>query len=307
MNKRSLSAALLAAVILLCGCQKIADDTAVTGEDTDSINDAVITVMGEESYPDGYPVIINDTEIKAPPEKVVCLSGGLTEMIYELGFGEKLTGRGSYCDSPEEAAALPDLGKPTAPDIDAIKAAAPSLVITATPVAGKDVIALADSGISVVYIPAPRSVEEFGRVYAALGMIFEGMFDGEDDGNKVYRAVKEKLDGCTADLGKFIYVTEGLTVAGGDTFESSVLSLYGTNIAQSSTGYSFDKTSLTEEQPDTVVLNSDISLDELRADGILGSLDAVTAGKVISVSNSYFESPSGSIIGICDELAAIGG
>ena len=294
---------------MLCGCETIDNASETSDDETDIFSDAVVPVIGEggENYPDGYPVVINDTEIKSPPEKVVCLSSGLTEVIYELGFGEKLAGRGSYCGYPEEVLSLPDLGKPTAPDLEAIKAAAPSVVITATSLPGKDVIALSESGISVLYIPAPHSVSEFGRMYSALGMVFEGMFDGEDDGNRTYLAIKEKLDGCGAKLGKFIYVTEGLTVAGGDTFESSVLSLYGTNAAQDASGYTFDKSLLTDEQPDTVVLNSDISLEELKADSILGALDAVQAGKVVTVSNSYFESPSGRITGICGELAAIGG
>ena len=67
---------------------------------------------------------------------------------------------------------------------------------------------------------------------------------------------------------------------------------------------SFGKSLLKDEQPDIIVLNSDVSKEELLGDEVFGSLDAVTAGKIISVSNSYFESPSGRITALADELGA---
>ena len=83
-----------------------------------------------------------------------------------------------------------------------------------------------------------------------------------------------------------------------------MLSLFGHNIAENASGYSFDKSLLKDEQPDIIVLNSDVSKEELLGDEVFGSLDAVTAGKIISVSNSYFESPSGRITALADELGA---
>ena len=82
-----------------------------------------------------------------------------------------------------------------------------------------------------------------------------------------------------------------------------MLSLYGTNIAAEASGYGYDKSRLAEDQPDTVIISSDISSKELSADSVLGKLDAVAAGKIYTVNNSYFESPSGRLVGIIDDIA----
>ncbi|MBP3856052.1 MAG: ABC transporter substrate-binding protein [Ruminiclostridium sp.] len=297
------AAALAAAAgMLLCGCDS--EKPEVTEADnTQEISGAPIIVDDPEAELSEYPVTINDAVIRSSPEKVICLSSGLTEMIYELGYGDRLTGRGSYCDYPEAAAALDDYGKPASPDLDAILAASPDLLITATSIPGKDVSALNDAGITVLYISAPRSVEEFGRIYCALGMVFEGLFEGEEAGNKVFSGIITKINSCDYHYGRFIYVTEGGAIAGGDTFESSVLSILGENIAKDAQGYTFDKKLLADDQPDVIILNSDVPESEVLSDGVLGSLDAALNGRIIVVSNSYFESPSGRITGLLEELS----
>ncbi|MBP5606052.1 MAG: ABC transporter substrate-binding protein, partial [Ruminiclostridium sp.] len=243
--RTGISACFISFSMLLCGCDSTQiqeTDTSITSESSVT---AVSIISGELLLPEGgdnvsdYPVIINDTEIEKTPEKVICLSSSLTEIIYELGFGAKLNGRGSYCDFPESVVSLRDFGKPSSPDLDAVRAAKPDLLVTATSIPNKDIAALSDEGIKVLYIASPRSVEEYGRIYCALGMVFEGMHEGEKTGNAIFGKIRDKLENADISLGKFIYITEGNAVAGGDTFESSVLSLYGDNIAKEAFGYNF--------------------------------------------------------------------
>ena len=308
--RAGISACFISVSMLLCGCDadRIQEtDTTITSESSVT---AVSIISGELLLPDGsdkvsdYPVIINDTEIEKAPDKVICLSSSLTEMIYELGFGAKLTGRGSYCAYPESVASLRDFGKPSSPDLDAVRAAKPDLLLTATSIPNKDIAALSDEGIKVLYIASPRSVEEYGRIYCALGMVFEGMHEGEKTGNAAFGKIRDQLENADISLGKFIYITEGGAAAGGDTFESSVLSLYGDNIAKEASGYNFDRERLTDDQPDTVIVNSSIDKNEILNDSIYGELDAVRNGNIISISNSYFESPSGRLTELIRELSA---
>ena len=301
-----IAALVLSAAIFLCGCDKndiseTSESTSETESTSGKLGEWVIS--GEDDTLSAYPVTVNDVEITASPQQVICLSSSLTEIVCELGYGERLTGRGSYCEYPESVSALPDFGRPAYPDLDAIIRSSPDLLLTATSIPNIDIVKLNDSGIKVLYIPAPRSLDEFGRIYSALGIVFEGIFDGEDDGNKIYTDIRNKLTGSGITVGSFVYVTEGGAVAGGDTIESSVLSLFGTNLAKDASGYCYAADVLGEEQPDVVIINSDVSSDIITGDEKLGTLDAVQSGKLISISNSYFESPSGRIIGILDELS----
>jgi iron complex transport system substrate-binding protein len=275
-----------------------------SGADTSGkITDGFIPIADiddEQDVPSDYPVTINDTVINKRPATAVCLSSSLAEIIYELGYGDRLIGRGSYCDWPEEIKSLTDYGKPAAPDIDALKRTAPDVLITATAVPNIDIKALNEYGIAVVYIPSPRTVDEFGRIYCALGMIFDGMFDGEEKGNNVFSGIREELENSGITLGSFIYITEGLTIAGGDTFESTVLSMFGNNAAEALNGYySGDSGDI---QPDTVIVNAALDIGAISADPVLSKLDAVKNGRIIKINNRYFESPSGRITAIIKEL-----
>ena len=293
-----------AAMIALCGCDngapEITDDT--TNEDIVTRITGELLINDSDDMISEYPVTINDTVIKNSPERVICLSSSLTEMIFELGYGDRIIGRGSYCSYPDSVLSLTDYGKPASPDLEAIKRTAPDLLITATSIPSKDVTTLSDLGIPVLYIASPRSMDEFGRIYCALGMVFEGLFDGEEAGNAVFNGIKTGLTTGGISLGKFIYVTEGGFIAGGDTFESSVLSLFGENAAASASGYGYDKSLLKEDQPDVIIFNSNITENELLSDEVLGKLDAAVGGKMISVNSSYFESPSGRITALVNDL-----
>lgn len=290
---KRLSALLIAIAVMLCGCGD-SDNDDIPEETTEST---------ESPEPMPYPLSVNGTEILAQPEKVVCLSPALTEIIYEMGYGDKIVGRSSYCDYPSDVMQAADLGSTANPNIDAIIDLLPNLVITSTAIASKDTFAMEQAGIKTVFIPAPTTLEGFSSIYTSLGLIFEGMFTGTEKGEDAYSVVSKNLGNTEAvNIGKFVYVTENLTVAGGDTFESAVLSCFGSNIAKNETGYAFDKAELIEDQPDIILLNDKYTVDDLLNDEYYSQLDAVIENKVISINNVYFERPSVRITILIDGL-----
>jgi len=298
---------------VLSGCDKEntpeTTSTAVNTLSPIEINGEVLTISdssAEAAELSDYPIIINNTVIAEKPETAICLSSSLTEIIYELGYDSRLIGRGSYCEYPEAIKSLPDFGRPSAPDLEAVKKASPDVLITATAIPNIDAVALSDLGIKVVHIPAPHSIEEFGRIYKAVGMIFDGLFEGEEKGNKAFSDIRATLETSSLSLGNFIYVTEGLSVAGSDTFENAVLSLFGTNAAGNTSGYSAVKDISPDIQPDVVIISNSLSSGEVTSDSTLGSLSAVKSGNILRIDNSYFENPSGQIVKIIKELSETG-
>ena len=289
---KKLSALLLIVTIMLCGCSG-ADDN-IPEETIDN------TASGE---PTPYPFTVNGVEISAQPERVVCLSPALTEIIYEIGYGDRIVGRSSYCDYPSEVKKAADLGSTANPNIDAIIDLLPDLVITSTPIASKDMFTMEQAGIKTVLIPAPTTLEGFSSIYTSLGLIFEGMFTGTEKGEDTYSAISKVLGNTDAvNIGTFVYVTENLTIAGGDTFESAVLSCFGSNIAKNETGYGFDPAELVENQPDIVLLSDKYTVAELMEDEYYSQLDAVVENRVIFINNVYFERPSARLLILTDGL-----
>ena len=306
MNKiNKLVLTVISACIMLCGCD-IKMETPDNTEDTLPV--IATTEVSEESEPEPqpFPVTINGVAIEKAPERVASLSPSLTEIIYEMGYGDRLVGKGSYCDFPEEVSLITDIGRPSKPDINTIISLSPEILFTATSIPLKDQYKLEENGIKTIYIPYPSTIEEFGRIYSALGMVFEGAFDGEATGMNCFSSIEDAFTSAQIDLGSFVYITEGLTVATGDTFEHSVLSAFGENIGEPGVDYGYKKEYLVEFQPDLILLNGNYTIDDLLSDEVYSQLTAVVNGNVYSLDNTYFERPSGRITELIESLKDIG-
>jgi iron complex transport system substrate-binding protein len=80
------------------------------------------------------PILLVDdagdtTRLAAAPRRIVSLNPVITELVFALGAGDRLVGRTSQCDFPPEAAQVPDVGLWLPPNIEAVLARAPDLVL----------------------------------------------------------------------------------------------------------------------------------------------------------------------------------
>ena len=67
--------------------------------------------------------------LASPARRVVSLIPASTELLFALGADSAVVGRTSYCDYPPEAKAVPDLGDGIKPNIEALVASRPDLVV----------------------------------------------------------------------------------------------------------------------------------------------------------------------------------
>lgn len=67
--------------------------------------------------------------LAAPARRVVSLIPASTELLFAIGADSAVVGRTSYCDYPPEAKAVPDLGDGIKPNIEAVIARRPDLVV----------------------------------------------------------------------------------------------------------------------------------------------------------------------------------
>jgi iron complex transport system substrate-binding protein len=77
--------------------------------------------------------LVDDTGVRTalpvPPHRVVSLIPATTELLFALGAGDRVVGRTSWCDYPAAAARVPDLGNGIEPNVEAVIAARPDLVL----------------------------------------------------------------------------------------------------------------------------------------------------------------------------------
>ncbi len=161
------------------------------------------------------------------PERIVSLVPSLTELVWWLGCGDALRGRTRFCEEPAgEIEVVPTVGGTKNPDIEAIAAIAPDLVITNREENRReDVEALQAAGLNVL-LTDPNSVgealdmigelgEALGREAAAEGLVAE-----------VRAAVGE--GGGKRPTGLFVPIWRNpLMGLAGDTYGNSVLEAAG--------------------------------------------------------------------------------
>jgi ABC-type Fe3+-hydroxamate transport system substrate-binding protein len=83
--------------------------------------------------PEGRFTVVDDAgdtvRLAAPASRVVSLIPATTELLFAIGAGRAVVGRTSYCDFPAAAESVPNLGDGIKPNLEAVIASRPDLVI----------------------------------------------------------------------------------------------------------------------------------------------------------------------------------
>lgn len=279
--KKCLCTAILG-VFLLSGCeseQQIPSEISVS-ETTDI----------EENLP--FPAISCGVTLEKAVEKAVSLSPAVTEIICEIGFQSRLVGVSDYCDYPE-GLGLKTLGSTENPDLDGIIKLKPDAVFTLSLLSEREIYKLNQAGIKVLTLKAPRNLEEYSALYKEVSAAFYGnepadSLKGQTKALETANRARTNLENAAKNVRteSFVYVTEKLTLAGADTFESAVLSLTGENLCKAE-GY----VSAENLQPAYIIASDKLSYDTLALDEYF-SVMIYNGAKVVFVDSTRFERPS---------------
>ena len=172
-----------------------------------------------------------EVSLYAPAERIVALTAADCEILYAIGAGDKLVGRGEYCDYPEAVLALPSLQSGSETNIEQILALEPDVVVMGTMDQSKEqVLALENAGVAVVVTDA----QDIAGVYDAISLL--GALVGSEDGAQaviasMQTAFQEFSDSCEA-TGKTVYfevspLEYGLWTAGEGTFMNEIAEMLG--------------------------------------------------------------------------------
>ncbi len=109
-----------------------------------------------------------DVALAAPALRIVSMVPSHTETVCALGACDRLVGRDALSDAPDAALAAPSLGTAFAPDLEALVAAAPDLVLGDAFTGLAE--ALAPFGIAV-YAGTPQRLDDLAPYFADLGAL----------------------------------------------------------------------------------------------------------------------------------------
>jgi iron complex transport system substrate-binding protein len=177
------------------------------------------------------PVQVTDdrgvvVRLAAPPQRIVSLLPSLTETVCELGRCDRLVGVDRYSDYPASVQRLPKVGGGLDPNVEAIVALRPDVVLMAT--SSRVGERLQTLGVVVVALE-PKTHADVQRVLLKVGQLL-----GVADAQKVWRAIDAGVSAAAQSVpasarGTRVYfeVNQGPYAAGESSFIGETLTRLG--------------------------------------------------------------------------------
>lgn len=223
---RSTAALLIAAMLLAltaCGNPKEGGQNPSENPSSNASADTSVTVTDMTG---------RTVTLKEPATRVVALTASDCEILFAIGAGDTLVGRGTYCDYPAEVLDVPAVDSGSETNIEQILALEPQVLLMSTMSQTEEQVKqLEDAGVHVVV----SNAQDIAGVYTAIEMI--GALMGKDAEaasvvNDMKSTFQEIQENATGDGSETIYfevspLEYGLWAAGANTFMDEIANMIG--------------------------------------------------------------------------------
>jgi len=270
-----------------------------------------------------YPLTITDmmgleVTISKPVEKAIVLTAGDAEIVYALGKGDIVIGRGAYCDYPEEILSLPSLESGYETNVEQIIAMQPDIVFLGTMnQSAAQIQQIKDAGIPVVVSNA-QTIEE---TYTAIEMIGKAL-NVSDEAEEIITGMKAAFASLSAmqpDPGKTVYIEVSSLVwgtpwtAGKGSFMDDIVTVLGlTNIFSDLDGAwaEVSEEQIIERNPDYIVTvrmyygdDQPDEVEEISSRAGWENVTAVKNGAIYLVADDSMTRPAPRLVNGATDLA----
>ena len=175
----------------------------------------------------------DEVTLEAPAEKIVALTASDCEILYSIGAGSTVVGRGEYCDYPAEVLDVGSVQSGSDTNIEEILALEPDLVVMGTMAQTEEQVNdIRNAGIEV-YVSDARKISE---VYDNIELL--GTLTGHEDEASV---VVDNMKTTFTDIESMVEAEEpaktvyfevspiqyGLWTAGTSTFMNEIATMLG--------------------------------------------------------------------------------
>jgi ABC-type Fe3+-hydroxamate transport system substrate-binding protein len=232
-----------------------------------------------------------------PPRRIVSLNPTTTEILFAIGAGYRLVGRSQYDVFPDSARLVPNVGPAMRPNIEAVIAARPDLVIL---YASDDNHAAYDR-LTAAHIPTYAfridSIAQFERDTRVLGQLLGDSARAATTVDSIETTLQH-VRTLTAGLshpGVFIHAWDKPIIAiGGGSFLSELIDIAGARNVYADSKLPSLPVSLEDvilRNPD-FVLASPVAAPKLRASQSWSAIPAVRAGRILVYDTTLVGRPS---------------
>ncbi len=208
-----------------------------------------------------------EVRIEKVPERIISVSPACTEILFALGLGDKVVGVTQYCDYPEEAKSKTKIGTFTTPNLEAIVASNPDLVLVTGGVQRELISRMEEMGLTLYAVNAPtfqRAVEDIRKIGEITGTsprAEEIARDMESRAEQIKSRVKQRRESGEPAPRVFyeIFYENNVWTAGSGSIISNLIMLAGgINIAdvEPNDYYEFSVERLISENPNVYFVGS---------------------------------------------------
>ncbi len=248
---------------------------------------------GSKAAETGSVVVKRSGELPAKPQRIVSLAPNITEVLFALGLGDQVTGVTKYCDYPPEAKSRQKVGGYIDPDLEAILAAGPDLVVGMSGAATDKITPDLEKAKIPFVVLRMRNIEETIAGVAALAEAVGAPKKGVSMAGALRASLTPRHDGKGAKPKTlFVLGHKPLVVAGPGTFGHELIELAGgTNAAGGlDTPYpQLDAEKVITLAPE-VVIDANMGQSDTERNAFWATYEAIPAVKSGHVST--FDDPS---------------
>ncbi len=253
-----------------------------------------------------FPVTITDdasrtVEIAAKPARIVSLAPANTEILFAIGAGKRVVGVTSYDDYPAEVADIAKVGDFAGPNLEAVAAAKPDLVVATTGVQADVITKLEELGATVIAVDPTtldglyEDITEIGQATGEVGGAQKTVSD-----MKTQVAEITAKAGTEEPVGTFVEIGQNplFTVGSGTLIDELIALAGGTNIVTQPGYVPYSAEEVVKADPEVYMatLGSMSDPTQLEQRAGFGDLTAVKNGRVVILEDNYVSRPGPRVV-----------
>lgn len=254
-----------------------------------------------------YPLTVQDSSgqeftFESAPQKIVSLAPSDTEVLFALGLDEQIVGVSDLDDYPEAVKDKPRMGTSKV-NVEAVVAAQPDLVVTASFINEATVKSLGDLGIKV-FQSEPKTIQDAIDHIKLIGTITDHQAQAEEVVAKMeqeLQMVTEAVKSVSEDQKKKVYIefSPGWTVGKGEFMDEMISLAGGLNVASDIEGWSeINEENIIQADPDVILYakslvyeNNQTLADIIKARGGWDQIKAIKEDQVFGLEDNLLSRP----------------
>ena len=234
------------------------------------------------------------------PKRIVSLAPAVTEILFDVGLGERLVGVTNVCDRPAAARKKTRVGSMANPSLEAIAALKPDLVIVASKENPTGLVARLNALRIKTHLYNTTSLDDLPAEIRKLGIVIGAEFKTAKMAGGIEKALKRSLQpssGLAALKGRkvmFMVWTNPITLAGpGTIIDDAINDLGMVNVAADSKApyprYTLE--SIIARKPDLIVMGAGTPGMKMNPEPVLKRLrmlEAVRKGRICYTTDALY-------------------